>query len=112
MTDWNEWEDEQFNRRAVELLVERHRDEYDELRGVQLQGQIAALERLVRESVDQINHLRKQNPDGVSVPSLTETANILASENDDLHKLVRKLEGRVDKLTKENRNLRELVADS
>lgn len=106
-----EWEDEQLNETAVRLLVQRHREEYDALRGDAIASRIRELERQVLDHVRLINQLRAQNPDGISVPSLTETAGILSTQNDELSAVVTKLERRVDKLMRENTKLRQLVAE-
>ena len=104
-----EWEDEPLHEQATRELVDRHRKEYNELRGSFTQLAISALERKVRESVDTIRRLQEQNPDGISVPSLTDTANILAVENDRLVGELRALERRLENIEKENSKLRDLV---
>ena len=105
-----DWEDEPLHEQATRELVDRHRKEYNELRGTFTQARVAALERQVRESVDAIRQLREQNPDGISVPSLTDTANILASENDKLQEILQGMKSKIGDLESENRRLRDLVS--
>lgn len=107
-----DWEDERVDRQAVLKLIERHRAEYDELAGIEIERRITELQRQVADALRQIEGLRAMNPDGVNAPALTETANALVAENDGLRDEQRKLERKIERLTKENRKLRELVADA
>jgi hypothetical protein len=104
--------DNTLNRRAVRALVERHREEYEELSGKAAADRIAQLERQVHDTLRAIETLRSANPDGVSVPALTQTANNLVKENDELRELIRTLERGNKRLKEDNRKLREMLADA
>jgi hypothetical protein len=88
MTDF-EYEREEIHQGAMRKLIEKHREEYDELTGrfreeriQQLEDRVALLQRTAQE-------LRSLNPNGVQVPALTQTAQALVDENDKLHVLLK-----------------------
>lgn len=94
-----EYEYMPINERAVRELIQKHQAEYDELSGKLTQARIEELERNVRVYVDQINELRKMNPQGVNVGAIASTTNILAAENKELTE-------RASKLKRENESLK------
>jgi hypothetical protein len=102
--------DEKLHERAVRELVVRHREEYDELTGRAAEEEIARLQRQVRDALSTIEKIRAANPDGVAVPALTESANGLARENDELRDELRKRDRRIARLEKDNTKLKELMA--
>ena len=91
-----------INERAMRQLIEKHQAEYDELSGKLTQARIEELERNVRVYVDQINELRKMNPQGVNVGAITDTTNILVEENS-------KLRAANDNLDRQNEQLKRKV---
>jgi len=102
--------EERVNKAAALKLIELHQEEYDELTGQAAQARADQLQREVQEALRQLAALKKMNPEGVNAPALTETANALAVENDELRLAVRALTRRADRLAKENVKLRDLVA--
>jgi cell division protein FtsB len=105
-----EWEDERISKVAMLKLIELHREEYDELTGKAAADRAEELQRQVESTLRQIAALQKMNPNGVNAPALTQTANALVAENDELRAEVYSLERRIDRLAKENVKLRDLVA--
>lgn len=76
------WEEEKLNKDAVYKLIERHRDEYDELAGENIRAEIEELRHLISMYESKIEKLEAMNPQGVNVPALTETVAILGAELD------------------------------
>jgi len=84
-------------RDAVNKLINSHREEYDELTGRWQQQRTEELEREITRLGRQLADLRGQNPDGTNVPALEQTANMLATMNDELRAENQKLKGDLTK---------------
>lgn len=115
-----DWEDdlagyrnerELMQSRAVRQLIEKHRDEFHELTGAATREEVERLQRMVQESLRTIERLRASNPDGVAVPALTETANELARENDELREEAKKLKSKIGRLEGTNVKLRRMIGE-
>jgi hypothetical protein len=102
--------EERVNKAATLKLIDLHREEYDELTGQAAAERAEQLQRQMNAALRDLAQLKAMNPEGVNAPALTETANALALENDELRLAVRSLTRRADKLAKENTKLRDLVA--
>lgn len=79
--DYLYWEREKLVAPAVRKLIERHRDEYDELAGDVTRKEIERLERQIDDLQREIKSLIAMNPHGTNVPALEQTANMLVEEN-------------------------------
>lgn len=104
--------EERVKKAAALELIQRHREEYDELTGRAAEMRAEQLQREINDAVRELAHLRSMNPDGINVPALTGTANQLAAENDELRVSIAGLTRRADKLAKENTKLRDMLAES
>lgn len=89
-TDW-EYEAERLDKYAISRLVANHEDEYRQLRRDILGERIEEMERRLTALTETVRRLKELNPDGINVPSLTRTANLLAEENDELTAELRQL---------------------
>lgn len=86
----DDYRPESLVKKAVLQLVENHRAEYEEIAGIVIQNEVDELKKVVARQQRRIEHLEKINPKNVNVPLLTETANQLQKQVQELEKQVPK----------------------
>ena len=97
---------EEIHEGAMRKLIDKHREEYDELTGRFREERIQQLEDRAATLQRTLLQLKGLNPEGIQVPALQQTAQALVDENDKLHVLIkhkeqviRQLEEKLEKFT-------------